>query len=175
MFDTLTIPLGRNASLGTIEVDTEAFSPVVQRHIYEYGLRQILNDACANKKDEEGNLLPDDFIVAKAHARLKNLYDGVLRARGEVAPSDPIEKIVRDLAREAIAAKWRVAGKWTFPKGTKNRFLFVANAVQTEAGKPIFDSESDYLDAALKANPKMRDKYEKQAREILSDDFAGVV
>jgi hypothetical protein len=175
MYDCINVPLGRGAKFGTIEVDRARFSEVVNEHIYMYGLRQILNDACAQKKDENGAELSPDEITAKAHARLRNLYDGVLRTRNDEI-GDPRERIVFNLTRDALISKWRAAGTFgNFPKNTKNRFLFCANKIQREAGRDEFASDQDYVSAQLNAAPKMRAKFEKQADEILAgNDDLGI-
>jgi hypothetical protein len=105
--DTYTCPLGRNSFYGTIPVDCTEFAEHIHRHIYEYGLRQILNDAIADKKDADGKPLPDDEIIAKAYTRLNNLLAGNIRTRTEA--SDPIEAETNKLAKAAMTRAYRAA------------------------------------------------------------------
>lgn len=176
MFNTITVPLGRQSKgnppvYGTISVDTTRFPPEVQRHIYEYGLRQSLNDAMATKKDKDGERLSRDEIIAKAHKRLANLYAGNLRAvASENESLDPKTMIVHNLLREALLAKWRADGVFgTFPKGTKNRFLFCANKSRAARGLPECETDAEYLEAVLAANARTRARFERRADEILAE------
>lgn len=169
MFDTLNVPLGRQAVYGQLTVDTNAFSNAVQRHIYEYGLRQILNDAIATKKDDDGNWLSHEQIRAKAQKRLDNLLAGNLRQMSEKTAGDPKTQIVYNLLRESLLDRWRgqrVFGN--FPKNTKNRFLFCGNARRAERGQSTFSTDQEFLDAVLAENPKTRARLEKQAEELLA-------
>src|SRR5437868_3674708 len=87
------VPLGRNGKFGSMTVEVERFNAAVHDHVYMYGLRQILNDAMADKTDDDGNALSDEAIVAKAQKRLDTLYSGELRTRRESAePADPVER-----------------------------------------------------------------------------------
>lgn len=177
MYDTITIPLGRAACYGTLEVNTDAFAPHVQRHIYEYGLRQILNDAIAEKKDEDGTALPHDQLRAKAQKRLDTLLSGELRTRSASEPGDPLQRIVHALCRDALLARWRRDGAWGgWPKGTKDRFLFVANARRKAAGQPPAESEKQVIEELLAAAPKQAVKWRKQAEEQLAslEDDLGI-
>ena len=98
--NTYVCPLGRNAVYGTLAINCDDFPDHIQRHIYEYGLRQILNDAMADKKDEDGNPLANGEIRAKAEKRLDTLLRGEIRSRSE--PADPIEAETVKLAKAAI-------------------------------------------------------------------------
>lgn len=135
---TMQIPLGRNAKYGKLAVELERLPWEVKDYVFEYGLRQVLNDAMATKTDDEGNTLSDAEIVAKATKRLQNLYDGTLRARsaGEAEPADPFEAECYRLAIADLNATFRAAGKFKgLPKGTKDQLMFVINAERAKAGK----------------------------------------
>ena len=86
---TMTLPLGRASRYGTIEVDVTSFADHVQAFIFEYGIRQLLNDAMATKVDKGGNDLSDADIVVKAYNRLDHLYSGELRRAGNGTVADP--------------------------------------------------------------------------------------
>jgi hypothetical protein len=154
MFGTITIPLGRKAVYGTLNVNTDEFNDEVQRHIYDYGLRQILNDAMAQKFEtgDDGKStkvkLVNEIIVAKAQKRLDALLRGDLRRTSD-EPFDPVEKELYRLVRENRIAAWKKSGAWAVPKNTKNRFLFVANKIATMGGKPGFENSGDFIEDFL--------------------------
>lgn len=175
-----TIPLGRAGKYGTLEVETERFSAEIHDYIYAYGLRQVLNDAMAEKKAEDGSALPDDEIVAKAQKRLDNLYAGVLRTRGESEPFDPFEAECYRLAKANIEADFRKAGKMKdVPKGTKDRLLFVVNrelAAQGKAAVPdVATLVAKYLNGPRGADVKKNARAILKARESDADDLLGSV
>ena len=68
--DNITVPLGRQSVYGTLEVPVGKFPPHVLDYVFNYGLKQVLNDAMADKKDDDGNPLSADLIRAKAEKRL---------------------------------------------------------------------------------------------------------
>jgi hypothetical protein len=104
--DTITIPLGRNASYGTRDVSVSAFTNETHLFVYNYGLRQYANDGMAFKKDENGNDLPPDQIVAKADKRLDSLMNGTVRQRagGSAEPLDPVEAEAWKIAKHELGA-----------------------------------------------------------------------
>jgi hypothetical protein len=167
---TLSIPLGRKACYGTLTVDTSAFNEAVQRHIYEYGLRQILNDAVAEKKDKDGNTYPTAEIVAKADMRLKNLYAGILRVRrSETEPADPIEAEAYKIARDNMLAVYKKMPVWhQVPKGTKNRFAAVIQ-LRLAANNMEHMDEDEAVEYAinlyLDKNPDIREKAARNVAE----------
>jgi hypothetical protein len=63
---TIVVPLGRNGKYGTLTCDCTKFNETVQKHVWEYGLRQCLNDAIASKEDDDGVKLTNEQLVAKA-------------------------------------------------------------------------------------------------------------
>lgn len=84
----------------TIDVDLAKFSETVLNHVFDYGLRQILNDAMASgKTDAERRQL--------AEKRLDTLYSGNLRASG-VRVGDPVKR----RAIEIATAKVKVSPKF---------------------------------------------------------------
>lgn len=70
------------------------FSAAVLDHVFNYGLRQIINDAMAPEKD-------DDKKVALADKRIENLINGTLRA-SPVREGDPVRKRAMELAETRI-------------------------------------------------------------------------
>lgn len=147
--DIVTIPLGRAAKYGTMPVNVTMLPEHVKTYVFEYGLRQVLNDAMAEKKDDDGNDLPDAAIVAKADKRLKNLYEGVLRSRTAGEPIDPFEAECYREAKRTVEQALRAKGLFRdIPKGTKDRFMFVVNRARAAAGKPEIE-EAAYVAEVL--------------------------
>ena len=168
--DHLTVPLGRKACYGTIAVDVNRFSEAVQRHIYDYGLRQILNDAMADKKAENGDKLPDDEIAAKAHARLKTLYAGELRARRETAePTDPVELEAFKIAKAAMTEAYKANGAWKdVPKGTKDRFAALIQIRRAARGmEAVEDNEAvaQAIQMFIDAHPEIEEQAVRNVAE----------
>lgn len=151
---TLQIPLGRNARFGQMDVDNTKFSNIVNDHIYLYGLRQILNDAMADKTDDDGNALSDEAIVAKAQKRLDTLYSGELRThRASSEPADPVEREAFRLAREKIELQFKDLGCW--PSKGKDKFQTAVDARRVAtANDPM--TANEYIEAWLERNPKVR-------------------
>lgn len=149
----INVPLGRGGKFGSMSVDLGKFAPTIHDHVYAYGLRQILNDAMADKTDEDGLPLPPDQIVAKAQKRLDSLYAGELRVRGASAePLDPVEREAYRMARDAIEKQFRALGLWP-AKGTgKFQVAVDARRIATNA-EPM--AEGDYVAAWLERNPKV--------------------
>ena len=91
------------AKVHTLSVDESRFTPAVRDYIWNYGLRQVLNDACAPHKDRADK-------IAAAELRLANLYEGTLRkGRNAVAGLDEWGAEMHRLAKvdctKAIRAK----------------------------------------------------------------------
>jgi hypothetical protein len=94
------VPLGRDAKYGYIDAKCESFPDFVQVHIYKYGLRQIINDAIADKTDDDGNELPLSEIQSRAMKRYDNLVAGELRKSAESV--DPVVREASKLVRAEI-------------------------------------------------------------------------
>jgi hypothetical protein len=151
---TMTLSLGRASRYGTIEVDVTKFHDHVQAFIFEYGIRQLLNDAMATKVAADGSDLSDDEIVTKAYNRRDHLYSGELRRAGNGTVADPFLAECYAEAKAQTIATLKKKGAWSAPKGTKNRFLFCINAIAAASGK--------FLDKVL-AGPHGKD-IKKRAR-----------
>lgn len=149
---TVTVPLGRGAKYGHVDVELGRFNEAVHEYLYMYGLRQVLNDAMATKTDKDGNVLAPENIVAKAVNRLENLYAGILRSRSEGEPADPFEAECYREAKRTAEYYLRAKGQFKdVPKGTKDRFMFVVNRLRAAAGAPEAD-EAEYV-AELLSGP----------------------
>lgn len=169
-----TIPLGRGACYGTLAVEDEKFSDAVRAHIFEYGLRQVLNDAIAQKKTDDGEAIPTDQLVAKAQARLDAFYRGEVRTRGTAEPADPVEAELARLAKDTILALYRKLGEMTdVPKGTKNRLLFVANRRRAARHQPELADDAEMIRVFLESSPQaaaLRKQAERTVRERAAVD-----
>lgn len=162
------IPLGRNARYGTLAVDDAKFTDAVREHIFVYGLRQVLNDAIAQKTDD-GAPIPDDQLIAKAQARLDAFYRGEVRTRTAAESGDPVEAELHRLAKDTIAALYRKLGEMKdFPKGTKNRLLFAANRRRAARHQPEFADDVEMVRTFLESSPQasaLRKQAERTVRE----------
>lgn len=172
--DTTTIPLGRNAVYGQLAVDLQRLPPHVHDYVYAYGLRQVLNDAMAQKKDEDGNALTDDVIRAKAEKRLDNMYAGELRARGDAAePADPVEAEAYKLAKAAFTDAYKgVKGEG---KGDA-RLLALVNETRAEHNAPPIAALAEAIERYLDKHPDVRklaarNVKERSARAVSAEDF----
>lgn len=146
-----TIPLGRAGKYGHLPVDTDRFTDAVREHVFLYGLRQALNDAMADKTDEDGQPLPIDQIAAKAQKRLDTFYAGEIRTRGESPePIDPVEAEAWKMAKENMIAAYKTIGAWDVPKGTKDRFAFVIARRRAERKLPELEPADAVRDAIEK-------------------------
>lgn len=136
--DHLQIPLGRNGKYGMLDVELERLPQPVLQYVFEYGMRQVLNDAMAEKTDENGEALSTEAIVAKAEKRLEALYAGTLRTRraGDAETLDPFEAEFHKLVRHHVTETMRAVGHFKgLPKGTKDRMMFVINTGRAKSGK----------------------------------------
>jgi hypothetical protein len=151
--DNKIVGLGRGGKFGEMSVDRTKFAAAVAQHIWDYGERQILNDAMADKTDDDGNMLPTDQIVAKAQKRLDALYAGDLRVRraGDAEPADPVDA---EIARSVKAIMQAAYKDETVPKGTKNRLLFIANKRREAKGLSTFDTIQAAIDEYMAKSPK---------------------
>lgn len=77
-----------------LDVDIAKLPQVSLSHIFDYGLRQILNDAMASAKTESEAL-------ASANKRLDNLLAGTLRASA-IRQGDPIKRRAAELAEASV-------------------------------------------------------------------------
>jgi len=167
------VPLGRAAKFGQLDVTPARFNDLIHAHIYEYGLRQILNDAMADKTDDDGTPLSDEAIVAKAQKRLDTLYSGELRThRASAEPVDPVEREAYRIARDNIERGFRLLKIW--PAKGKDKFdAAVAERCKTLDREPM--SAEEYVVAYLEKNPGVRTAAAKVVRERNRGDAGELV
>ena len=80
----------------SVDIDCSAMPMASRVHVWNYGLRQILNDAMASAKN-------DDEALAFAQKRLDNLMSGTLRASGGGSKGNPVRKRAQEIAEGKIA------------------------------------------------------------------------
>jgi hypothetical protein len=163
MFDINTVrdvPLGRGGKYGQLTVECERFADNVRDHVFSYGLRQILNDAIADKTDDEGNDLGVEALVAKATKRLDTLYSGELRSRtAEREPIDPVEAVMHREARRKITTMAKATPEYAATKGEKDRVL--ATLVARNTATTWDEAIAKYIAAV----PGLRKAAERIVRE----------
>jgi hypothetical protein len=123
-------------------------------------LRQILNDAIADKTDDEGNDLSVEQLIAKAQKRLDTLYSGELRSRtAEREPIDPVEAVMHREARRKITTMAKATSEYAATKGEKDRVL--ATLVARNTATTWDEAIAKYIAAV----PGLRKAAERIVRE----------
>jgi len=164
MANEQTIPLGRGGKYGQMTVDTDRFQPHVMAHVFTYGLRQILNDAIADKTDDDGKPLPVEDLVAKATKRLETLYSGELRSRADAAePVDPVMAECYRLVKPVLQAAAKKAPEWAqCPKDEKDKALWVLTTRAKGRGE-AFATWDDFIQPRI--TPDIRKQAERRVKE----------
>jgi hypothetical protein len=100
---TMTIGLGK---AGQIEVDVEALRKMahVEEYIFQYGLKQMLNDVHAGEKDADKKL-------ALSQKKLDSLLRGEVAQARAFQSADPVMREMRRMAEEALLAQVKKIGK----------------------------------------------------------------
>lgn len=161
--DRETLSLGRNGSIGTLEVDWDKMPQEVLDHIWRVYSAQFFTDAA----NAGGRQASQSERLALAQKKLAAAYAGELRARrGENLPADPLEAEEYRLAKIELEAILTAKGAFKdIPKGTKDRLLFVINREAAKRGKSEV-SLNEAIDAFLSGHPAGQ-KVKKQAKENL--------
>lgn len=147
----MTIQIGRNAAYGHVDVNCDKFPPHVNEFIYDYGLRQILNDTVSQKDDKDGNRLTNAEIFAKAQKKYEQLLAGELRApRGS---ADPVEAIAWQMAKDEITTYLQSKKCW--PKGKGKDKLQTAINARMKQLKKESTGVDEYVEAWLKQRPEL--------------------
>lgn len=93
----------------SVDVAFADFPDHVQRHLVEYGIRQVLNDAMAGADVKGGKATTGDAYKL-AMDRFANLREGTLRTHvGKEA--DPVKRRAKELAVEAVTKAVKAKGK----------------------------------------------------------------
>ena len=144
------IAIGRDALYGYVDIDASTLPAHVNEYIYEYGIRQILNDAVSDKNDKYGNRLTAKEILAKAQAKYDQLVRGELRARNAAEPADPVMAEAFKLAKKRLEEAFRAKGLW--PAKGDDKFQRAVDARLKSLKKPEMDA-AEYITKWLEANP----------------------
>lgn len=114
-----------------IIVNTERFSDHVRQYIFDYGLKQVLNDAGSAGKNADEKL-------AMANKKLDALYAGEVRQARE---SDPVRAEARKMARAVIDRELKkVKKEWDdFDPAHMAKLLNERAAKFMDAAKVIVD------------------------------------
>jgi hypothetical protein len=144
------VPLGRGGKYGQLTVDCSRFADNVHEHVYNYGLRQILNDAIADKTDDDGNDLGVEALVTKATKRSRT---------AEREPIDPVEAVMHREARRKITTMAKATPEYAATKGEKDRVL--ATLVARNTATTWDEAIAKYIAAV----PGLRKAAERIVRE----------
>lgn len=118
--NTMTIALKKAEK--DLAVEVAKMPQVSLAHVFEYGLRQILNDAMASEpKPAEA--------LALAEKRLANLMEGKLRATS-TREGDPIKRETRRIAEERVTVAIKKQGRK--PKEVANFAQLVKDVMARE-------------------------------------------
>lgn len=101
MTKTLEVSLGKAGSI-VVDVAKLEKSPAVMEYIFNYGLKQMLNDVHASEKDAAAKL-------GLSQKKLDSLYRGEV-AQARVSGGDPVKREMRAMAEEDVKNAARAAG-----------------------------------------------------------------
>lgn len=143
-------------SAGSIEVDSDKFSPAVSAYVFEYGLKQMLNDAHASVT---AAVEPDatkraEAKLAMATKKLETLLSGLTASPRTGGTSDPVAKLVKQQAEEELTAAIKAKGKKVadFKKATDE----AGNSVWLKMVSSLIDKNADKYKKAAEATLKAR-------------------
>jgi len=121
----------------THNVDVDKLPDVSKDFIFEYGMRQLLNDCHSQiKKDEEG---ASDLVNGAVEAKLENLYNGIIKRVRTGVSVNPIEKAFTQEVFAIIRSATKSTNaqiKEQFPSATADDLLAMyCNATGEDADK----------------------------------------
>jgi hypothetical protein len=167
---TLTLPtkitLGRNASIGTLDVDWSKVPQPVLDHIASVYFPQYLTDtANAGGRDE-----PPAERLVRAQKKLETMYAGQVRTRvGAAEPIDPADLEAFRMAKAALVAFAKTKPEWsTIPKAERknpNSALRVLDVRAAARGEPERGDWQHYVQHYLAANPDVRKAADRIIKE----------
>lgn len=99
---TTTISLGKGGEI-TVDVAKLAESDAVVNYIFQYGLKQMLNDVHASEKDAAAK-------KGLSQKKLDSLYRGEV-AQSRASSGDPVAREMRAMAEADVKAKLKALGK----------------------------------------------------------------
>lgn len=110
MFDKTTVSIGE---AGEIEVKANNFNTAVTQYIFQYGLKQMLNDVHAGETKAK---TADDATrkankLALVEKKLASLYAGEVAQARVGSTGSPVEREMRAMAEADLKAKIKSIGK----------------------------------------------------------------
>lgn len=102
MAKEITISLGKAGSI-VVDLNKLQAHPAVVEYVFNYGLKQMLNDVHASEKDPAAK-------VGLSQKKLDSLYAGQV-AQSREAGGDPVAREMRAMAEADLKAKIKVLGK----------------------------------------------------------------
>lgn len=98
---------------GSIDVDESKFTEAVRAYVFNYGLKQMLNDVHAGETKAK---TADDATrkankLALVEKKLASLYNGEVAQARVGATGSPIEREMRAMAEADLRVKVKAAGK----------------------------------------------------------------
>lgn len=102
MAKELVVSLGKGGSI-TVDISKLEASSAVVEYIFNYGLKQMLNDVHASEKDAAAKL-------GLAQKKLDSLYRGEV-AQQRVGGGDPVAREMRAMAEADVKTKLKAMGK----------------------------------------------------------------
>lgn len=102
MAKELVVSLGKGGSI-VVDVERLETHPAVVEYIFNYGLKQMLNDVHAGEKDAGAKL-------GLSQKKLDSLYEGKV-AQSRESGGDPVAKEMRAMAENDLKAKIKALGK----------------------------------------------------------------
>jgi hypothetical protein len=160
------VMLGRNGKYGTRMIDVAAFANDINHYVYEYGLRQIINDAMADKTDDDGNALAPEVIVAKADKRIDALMAGTIKQRavGSTEPLDPVEAEAWRIAKADLVARTK---EIKIPKGLKGDVALLARVNMSRNSRRLseFETLANAIEGMIAAVPAIMKKAQQNVKD----------
>src|SRR5438270_5518155 len=167
---TVTVPdtvvLGRNGTIGSLQVDWSKVPQHVLDHIAAVYIPQYISDAAnAGGRDESAT-----ERVARAQKKLEAIYAGKVRVRGAATePTDPVDLEAFRMAKAALVAFAKTVPEWSaIPKGERKSPTAALRVLDMRAaarGEPERDDWDHYVQHYLAANPDVRKAAERIVRE----------
>ena len=161
------------AKLNTLQVDLAQFNDDVLRYLFNYGLRQVLNDAGSAGKSPLEKL-------AMAETKLAALYAGELRkAREAGAGKSAVDKMADKLAADMVkAAVGHISGRgeWkaTPAQREKARTLAIKNELDMSDSAGMIEALVKLTASALIKSGKAQEELDKEiAKQAALADAVG--
>ena len=112
-FDIAQVVAFAGGEAGEISVDVSKLNATVQAYVFQYGLKQMLNDvhASVTKKVEPDDAKRVAGKQALVQKKLDSLYAGEVAQARVGQTGNPVERKMRELAEVDLKAKLRTIGK----------------------------------------------------------------